>query len=83
MKLKLFIEPQCARCPAATGLVKQVEHKVKVEIFDMSTAEGLAEALFYSAKAAPSIVIVDNEDKILKSWKTDVPTINELNEVLK
>lgn len=83
MKLKLFTQPTCARCPAAKQVVKQVEHKVKVEHYDIKSEDGLAEALSFDVMATPSIVITDNEDNVLAEWKSTVPTVEDLNKVLK
>ena len=74
MKLKLFTQPTCPKCPAAKDVVKKVEHKVKVEQYDIKTEDGLAEALGYDIMATPSIVIID---------QSVVPSLDELNDVLK
>jgi glutaredoxin len=83
MKLKLFTQPTCPKCPAAKDVVKQIEHKVKVEHYDIKTEDGLAEALSYNIMATPSIVIIDHDDNVLAEWKSTVPNLEELNKVLK
>ena len=83
MKLKLFTQATCSRCPAAKQVVKEVEHKVKVEQYDIKTEDGLAEALQYDVMATPSIIIIDHDDNVLAEWKSKVPTLEDLNKVLK
>jgi len=83
MKLKLFTQPTCPKCPAAKQLVKQIEHKVMVELYDIKTEDGLAEALSYDIMATPSIVVIDHEDNVIGEWKSIVPSLEELNKVLK
>ena len=83
MILKLFTQPSCPRCPAAKAVVKQIEHKVKVESYDIKTADGLAVALEYNVMATPSIVIVDHENNVLGEFLGQAPTVDELNEIIK
>jgi hypothetical protein len=83
MKLKLFTQPTCAKCPAAKLVVKQVEHKVTVENYDIKTEMGLTEALSYDIMTTPSIVILDHEDNVLAEWKSVVPSLEDLNKILK
>jgi hypothetical protein len=83
MILKLFTQPTCARCPAAKQVVKLVEHKVTVENYDIKTELGLTEALSYDIMVTPSIVIIDHEDNVLAEWKSTVPSLEDLNKILK
>ena len=83
MKVKVFTQPTCPKCPAAKQTVKQIEHKATVEYFDIKTEDGLAEALNYNVWATPAIVIVDHEDKVLGEWKSNVPSVEDLNKILK
>lgn len=83
MKLKLFTQPTCPKCPAAKELVKKIEHKVNVEQHDIQTEDGLAEALEYGIMSTPSIVIIDNDDDVLGEWRSEVPSLEELNKIIK
>ncbi len=83
MILKLFTQPSCPKCPAAKAVVKQIEHKVKVEQYDIKTEDGLAEALEYNVMATPSIVVLDHDKNVLGEFLGQAPTIDELNKVLK
>ena len=83
MILKLFTQPTCPKCPAAKQLVKQIENKFQVENYDIKTEEGLAEALSYDIMSTPSIVITDHDNNVIGEWKSIVPTIDDINKVLK
>ncbi len=83
MKLKLFTQPTCPRCPAAKQLVTKVESKAQIEYHDIKTEDGLAEALEYDIMATPSIIIVDHDNDVVGSWRGEVPSLEDLNKVLK
>lgn len=83
MKLKIFTQPDCPKCPAAKDFANKVKNRLKVEIFDVSTADGLAESQFFAVMATPSLVLTDDEDNELKAWRGEVPTEKEFDEFLK
>jgi glutaredoxin len=78
MKLKVFTQPTCPRCPAAKQLVKQVEHKFQVEFLDIKTEDGLAEALEYDIMATPSLVVLDHDNNVVRQWSVEMPDSEEL-----
>ncbi len=80
MKIKIFWQKNCPRCPEAKNLGKQLENEIKVQYFDVDTVDGLAEASFYNIAATPSTVIVDNEDNEIKLWRGKTPNIKEIRE---
>lgn len=82
MILKLFTQPSCPKCPAAKAVVKQIEHKVKVEQYDIKTEDGLAEALEYNVMTTPSIVILDHEKNVLGEFLGQAPNVEELDKIL-
>jgi len=81
MKLKVFTQQACPRCPAAKQLVKQVEHKFQVEYYDIKTEDGLAEALEYDIMATPSLVVLDHENNVVKQWSVELPDSKELVDI--
>lgn len=83
MILKLFTQPSCPRCPVAKTVVKQVEHKVKVESYNIKTVEGLTEALEYNVLSTPSIIVFNHDNDILARWHGETPSLEDLNNVLK
>ena len=83
MMVKMFTQASCPRCPAAKKVVTQVAHKVQVEEFDIKTPDGLAEALSFGIMATPSVVILDEEENVVKEWNGVAPTLEEINTLLK
>ena len=81
MILKLFTKPDCPKCPAAKELVKQLRvacYELKIEEYDISTVEGLAEASFYSVMSTPSIILCDGRGKEKRGWRGEVPPAKEV-----
>jgi glutaredoxin len=83
MILKMFTQPSCPRCPAAKAIVKQIEHKVKVENYDIKTVEGLTEALEYDVLSTPSIIVFNHDNEVLGEWRGEAPSLEDLNKILK
>ncbi|HUV72135.1 MAG TPA: thioredoxin family protein [Clostridia bacterium] len=81
MILKLFTQPDCGKCPSAKQVVvklKTQNSKLKIEEFDVTTVDGMAEASFYTVMATPTILLCDNTGKILKDWRGQIPALTEL-----
>jgi len=55
---------------------------VPVLNFDLDTIDGLAEASFYSILSTPSIIIEDEEEREVISWRGVVPTLQEVKQHL-
>jgi hypothetical protein len=55
---------------------------VPVYHYDLDTIEGLAEASFYSILSTPSLIIEDEEEREVMSWRGVVPTLQEVKEHL-
>jgi hypothetical protein len=55
---------------------------VPVLNYDLDTIDGLAEASFYSILSTPSIVIEDEEEREVISWRGEVPTLQEVKQYL-
>jgi glutaredoxin len=75
VKAKLFVRENCPKCPAAKALASRAEN---VEYYDVDNVDGLAEASFYGVMSTPSIVIVDDQDKEVISWRGEVPSRENL-----
>ncbi|MBC7326944.1 thioredoxin family protein [bacterium] len=79
MKLKIFWQEDCPRCPAAKKLGKELEMEgVEVCYYDVKTLEGLAEASFYSVSSTPGIIIVNDDDEEIAGWRGTTPTKEEI-----
>ena len=83
MLLKVFTQPSCPKCPAAKKIIAQVENKFKIEYYDIKTEDGLAEALSFDVMATPSIVAIDDKDKVVKEWLGQAATVEDLLKVAK
>ncbi len=83
MKLKIFTQPDCPKCPAAKEFGKEMKEKLEVEMFDTSTPDGLAESQYFAVMATPTIVLTDKEDNELQSWRGKVPTKKEIEDLMK
>ena len=77
--VKIFTRAQCPKCPAAKEVGKKLEGEgVSVFQYDLDTADGLAEASFYSILSTPSLVIEDEQEREVVSWRGMVPTLGEV-----
>ena len=80
MTLKIFTQPNCPKCPAAKALARQFKIdpsstgrgrenlKFKIEEYDTSNSNGLAEASFYSVMATPSLILCDDNGEEIWGW---------------
>lgn len=85
MILKLFTQPNCSRCPVAKKLVDDLRltvNDLRIEEYDVTTVEGLAEASFYTVMATPSILIFDDNNKKIGDWRGESPKIEEVLKVV-
>ncbi len=81
--IKIFTKAKCPRCPAAKEMGKELKREgVKVFQYDLDTIDGLAEASFYSILSTPSVIIEDEEEREVMSWRGIVPTIQEVKQYL-
>lgn len=83
MKLKIFTQPDCPKCPEAKEFGKKVKDKFSVEMFDITTSDGLAESQFFAVMATPTLVLTDDEDNELQVWRGEVPTKKEIEDLMK
>ncbi len=77
--IKIFTKSKCPKCPAVKEIgTKLKKEGVSVVQYDLDTTDGLAEASFYSILSTPSLIIEDEEEKEVISWRGVVPTIQEV-----
>ena len=77
MKLKVFTQPDCPKCPPVKEFAEKIKDKIDVEYFDVSTPNGLAESSMYNVMGTPALVLVDNDENDLEKWIGDIPTETE------
>jgi hypothetical protein len=81
--IKIFTKAKCPKCPAVKEMsTKLREEGVIVLNYDLDTVDGLAEASFYSILSTPSIIIEDEEEREVISWRGVVPTLQEVKQHL-
>lgn len=77
--IKIFTKAKCPKCPAAKEIGMALRKEgVQVIHYDLDTIDGLAEASFHSILSTPSIIIEDEDEKEVMSWKGLVPTLQEV-----
>jgi len=81
--IKIFTKAKCPKCPQVREIGTELKKEgVPVFNYDLDTIDGLAEASFYSILSTPSIIIEDEEERELISWRGVVPTLQEVKQYL-
>ena len=70
MTIKLFVQENCPRCPAAKHACEGLE---PLEVYDVSSVDGLAEASFYGVLATPTVLVLDPHGTEVASWRGQAP----------
>ena len=84
MNIKIFTQENCPNCPAVKAIGEKLEKEgCSISYNDIMSIEGLSESVYHNVLSTPSIVIVDDNNNELHSWRTDVPKIDEILEKLK
>jgi hypothetical protein len=79
LNVKLFVKDQCPRCPAAKRACEGID---AVEVFDVASVDGLAEASFYTVLATPTVLVVDTNGREVAGWRGESPDRSALMAVL-
>jgi len=81
--IKIFTKAKCPKCPAVKKIGKELKKEgLSVLNYDLDTIDGLAEASFYSIRSTPSIVIEDEKEREVISWRGVVPSLQEVKQHL-
>jgi len=81
--IKIFTKEKCPKCPAAKEIAKELKKQgLPVFTYDLETIDGLAEASFHSILSTPSIIIEDEEEKEIASWRGEVPSLQEVKQFI-
>jgi hypothetical protein len=79
VSIKVFVKDGCSRCPAAKDLAGKLKNEgYEVHEFQMETAEGLAESVYYGVLSTPTMMLVDREDNPVTAWRGTVPAVDEI-----
>ena len=77
--VKIFYKDDCPKCPLAKELRDRLkEQKVNVLDYNVGTADGLAEASFYSVMSLPTVVVEDGMENGIGEWRGEVPRMEEV-----
>jgi glutaredoxin len=77
--VKIFTKARCPKCPAAKEILMELKKEgVPVYHYDLDTIDGLAEASFYGILSTPSILIEDEKEREVMSWRGIAPTLQEV-----
>lgn len=79
MEVKLFIKEDCPRCPAAKRACEGVHN---VQVFDVASIDGLAEASFYNVLATPSVLVLDSSGKEIAAWRGEAPDASAIHQLM-
>ncbi len=79
MHVKLFVKDDCPRCPLAKRACEGLD---AVEVFDVASVDGLAEAAFYGVLATPTVLVVDTAGAEVASWRGEAPDRSALTSLL-
>ncbi len=81
--IKLFVKNNCHRCPQAKKLGSDLKSEgYNVVEYNVETAEGLAEASFYSVQATPTFILEDDRENELADFRGQVPVAGEIKEIM-
>ena len=79
MVIKIFWQERCPNCPPAKRVGEALAAEgYPVEYHDVKDIGGLTQAIKFAIKATPSIVIADQADKEIKSWRAIIPSLDEV-----
>jgi thiol-disulfide isomerase/thioredoxin len=82
--VKIFYKDDCPKCPLAKQLKDGlIERDVNVVAYNVGTADGLAEASFYSVMSLPTVLVEDTMENGIGEWRGDVPKIEEVLTVVR
>jgi len=79
--IKIFTKAQCPKCPAVKEIGMELKREgIPVLNYDLDTIDGLAEASFHSILSTPSLIIEDEQEGEVISWRGVVPTLQEVKQ---
>ena len=73
---------ECPKCASAKKFKKQLEKEgIKTEFYDIKTIDGLAEATLFGIMGTPSVVVVDDSNREIKTWRSEIPAVKEIKDL--
>ena len=81
--IKLFVQGACPKCPQAKKFGELLRQEgYTVEEFDVETADGLAEASFYSVQSTPTFILEDKGENRIADFRGQVPGIDAIRQLM-
>ena len=81
--IKLFVKEGCSLCPSAKEVgLRLTQEGLQVLCYDLDTADGLAEASYYGILSTPTMIIEDDNEKMLADFRGMVPTVQQIKNAL-
>lgn len=81
--IKLFVKEGCGLCPSAKEVGSRLTQEgLRVQCYDLDTADGLAEASYYGILSTPTMIIEDDNEKMLADFRGTVPTVQQIKNAL-
>ena len=81
--IKLFVKEGCGLCPSAKEVgLRLTQEGLRVQCYDLDTADGLAEASYYGILSTPTMIIEDDNEKMLADFRGMVPTVQQIKNAL-
>ncbi|NIM46828.1 MAG: hypothetical protein GTN40_01575 [Candidatus Aenigmarchaeota archaeon] len=82
MVIKIFTKEECRNCPGCPK-AKELGERLKeegfqVDILDTNDKDGTAQAELYEIFATPSVVVCRNDGSEVKSWKGELPLMENV-----
>lgn len=75
-KILFFYSKTCKNCSGARKLLD--DSGIDYISLDVDTVDGKSEAVFYNVQATPSIIIIDENDDEIDSFRSIIPSLSDL-----
>ena len=80
--MKVFWQDNCPNCGPAKVIANNFKDKIDILYLNINNLDGMTEAAFHAVMSTPTILITNNEDKEIMSWRAILPTNDDITETL-
>jgi hypothetical protein len=82
MQVKIFWQPECAKCPKAKELGEKLKRDGhQVELYNIKEVDGLAESVYFDVLSTPSVVVVEDGER-KAAWYGEVPEVAAIKDLI-
>lgn len=83
LEIRFFWKTDCPKCPGAKHVVRQLQNMgFDINEHQVDDADGLAILSYYEITSVPAILVLDEDDKIVKRWVSIIPSAVEISSYL-